>query len=134
MVEADMADVSELRDWILTGMVYSSERREAVLKLEHWDGRKRSLVLGGVVQLNISGMPDESGASDVIGAKAERPGDGGRAALKMLGHSFRHGDSGAAEYPGAELIHLELVGDLCVNALCQRISVSDVRGAVSHGG
>lgn len=126
MVQADIVKVSELRDWILTGMVYSSERREAVLKLEYWDGRKRSVTLGGVVQLNISGMPDESGASDVIGAKAELLGDGGRSALEMLGHSFREGDSGAVGYPGTELIRLELVGDLCVNVLCQRISLSDV--------
>ncbi|HEX5411331.1 MAG TPA: hypothetical protein VFZ27_05670 [Terriglobia bacterium] len=126
MVEPDMAKVAELRDWILTGVVYSAERREAVLKLEHWDGRRRSVTLEGVVQLNISGMPDESGPSDVIGAKAEQMEEGGRVALEMFGHSFRRGESGVVGYPGTKLTHLELVGDLCVNAVCQRIRVFEV--------
>jgi hypothetical protein len=127
MVEPYMAKVAELRDWILTDVVYGAERREAVLKLEHWDGRKRSVTLEGVVQLNISGMPDESGPSDVIGAKAERLEEGGRVALERLGHSWRDGKSGAAEYPGTDLVHLELVGDLCVDVVCQHVFVSDVQ-------
>ena len=53
--------IKGLRDWVLVGLTYRVDARTALVTFGHWEGKERSVILSGTVQLNVSGTPDDSG-------------------------------------------------------------------------
>lgn len=117
--------IKGLRDWVLVGLTYRVDARTALVTFGHWEGKKRSVILSGTVQLNVSGTPDDSGEALVVNARLEEIHDGGKAALGELGHDFRDSNGGVASYPGTHLIRVFFEGDICVEAICQNLEVTE---------
>jgi len=125
MRNADVERIANFRDWFLKDLTCHSESRSVVLSFEHWEGKKCWVILAGVVQLNISGTPGDDGDALVFSSRVELVDDGGKQVLEELAHNFRGNKGGTAFYPGTRLLHLDLEGDLCVEAVCQEVEIRD---------
>ena len=93
-----------------------------------WSGEKKSevkIIIEGIIQMNLSRDLDDINGSAYVGAVIIESVSGDKSeCMEKLGHRITEPNTGKPpKYMSSTLYKLNLDGDVCIDVVCQKITV-----------